>query len=290
MNSNDTQRLRNHMQCWLRDWPRGLSSEWQQVLHEVMPDFNAIRYTTIIDSDQRVYPRRYQNSRNFPDAPVGSHIFRALNNVSPSRTRVVYIGQDPYPRTSRATGRAFEVGDKKTWDQVGGIRSMRRICQQVAAKRANNQRLQRPNGWKSLKCNIADGTIRMPCLGQHFDDWERQGVLLLNQSLTATTKRRGNGRGPHPHLRDHLKLWKPVVSRICSHLAGNYQPVFVLLGSEAQNAFDALCDLPPGVCTVRRAHPAYSPTKGKVPFLEERNLFDEIDEKLLQSRNSTIDW
>ena len=294
MTTSQTQRLRNHMQDWLNDWPCGLSFEWQQIIGDVMPDFQSIRCTSIIDSDQRVYPRRYRHSSDLQDAPNGSHIFHALNNLSPSCTRVVFIGQDPYTRASRATGRSFEAGDKDTWNQIGGIPSLRRICQQLAANRTDDQSFQRANSWQSLKCKIANGTVSMPCLSQHFDDWKRHGVLLLNQSLTATTAatrpRDTRVRGSHPHLIDHLKMWKPVVSAICSYLAENFQPVFVLLGSKAQSAFGDLRNVSTDVCTVCRAHPAYARADRTVPFLEERNLFDEINCKLQQSHNSTIDW
>ena len=291
MTSSQTQRLRNHMQHWLKDWPDGLSSEWQQIIGDVMPDFNSIRCCSIINSDQCVYPRRYPHSCDIQDAPDGSHIFHALNNLSPASTRVVFIGQDPYTTTSRATGRSFEAGDKDTWDQVGRITSLRRICQQLAATRTDDQCYQRANSWQSLKKKIADETVSMRRLSQHFDDWERQGVLLLNQSLTATTRLR-SGDHPHlsDHLSDHLNMWKPVVSTICSYLARCRQPVFVLLGSRARSAFSDLRNIPPDTYTVCRYHPAFTAGERKVPFLVGKNLFDEINEKLLQSHNSTICW
>ena len=129
MNARAAQKLRSHMQQWLHDWPNGVCREWRQVIGKVAPDFKAIRCTTTIHSDEYVYPRRYPHSSGLRDAPEGSHIFHALSNLSPSDTCVVLIGQDPYTTSSRATGRSFEAGDKNTWDQVGRIPSLRRICQ-----------------------------------------------------------------------------------------------------------------------------------------------------------------
>ena len=101
-------------------------------------------------------------------------------------------------------------------------------------------------------------------------------------------------REPHPHLRDHLAMWKPVIGKICSYLAKNNHAVFVLLGSKAQDAFDELSNVSDNVCTVRRAHPGFTdrhaPTGRNVPFLKGQNLFAEINKKLLRRRNKRIDW
>ena len=281
------------MQRWLNDWPCGVRRDWRQIIGNVTPDFEAIRCTTRIHSDQCVYPRRYPHSTGLPDAPEGSHIFHALSNLSPSDTRVVLIGQDPYTASSRATGRSFEAGDKDTWDRVGNIPSLRRICQQLAAKRTGNQEYRCAKSWKSLRRDIANGTVPMPCISQHFDHWERQGVLLLNRSLTATS-RQGGMSGAHPHLCDHLAMWKPIVSTICSYLVENNHVVFVLLGSEAKRVFGSLPNLPPNASTVCRYHPGFTdrhaPAGRNVPFLKGQNLFDEIDEKLPRSHNRMIDW
>ena len=231
--------LRNHMQQWLSPWQNGLSQAWIGVIGNAGPDVQQVKHNTTIWPRQVVYPKRLQTSNSPLSAPARSHIYRAFDNCPPNETRVVFIGQDPYPKPNRATGRAFEAGDKATWDQVGGITSLRRICQQLVAWRIGTTNYPYSNGWQTLKCDIGNGSVLMPGLLQSFNYWEAQGVLLLNLSLTATSFS-SDRRGSAQHLCDHIAMWEPFVSGICSTLAQHNRVVFVLLGHKAQCFFDRL--------------------------------------------------
>ena len=283
-------KLRDHIAVWLGDWQHGLSDGWLRAIGPANPDYRAIRCASTIEPPHFVYPRRRLDAAHPENVPDRSHIYRALNELPPDRVAVVFVGQDPYTVPARATGRAFEAGGQSEWQRVGRITSLRRICQQLAAYSTGNLRYQQVDNWQLLKRNIADGRVQMPTVPETFDNWQNAGVLLLNQSLTATTRPAGM-IGDHPHLRDHLKLWRPIVRRICQHLAQENDIVFVLLSGKAQRFFDAIPGLPSEVRTVRRCHPAYIERETRrCPFLEGPNLFQEIDGLLEELGRNPVPW
>jgi uracil-DNA glycosylase len=123
--------------------------------------------------------------------------FRALRLVPPVDTKVVIFGQDPYPTAGHADGLAFSAGH-------GRPRSLARIFEVLAADRP---------GW------------RPPEVWQ-LDGWARQGVLLLNPTLTVEVGAAGS------HLKaGWLALTSEIVSVLCSR---SRPPVFLLWGGKAQ--------------------------------------------------------
>jgi uracil-DNA glycosylase len=128
--------------------------------------------------------------------------YAALNLVTPSDARVVILGQDPYHGEDRgiqqAHGLAFSVPE--------GVRpppSLRNILKELESD------LGRP-------AHLAGGNLT---------SWARQGVLLLNASLTT----RGGVAGAH------TRLWNGFTDALISYLGQRPQPlVFILWGGHAQ--------------------------------------------------------
>ncbi|MBX3620889.1 MAG: uracil-DNA glycosylase [Rhizobacter sp.] len=153
-----------------------------------------------------------------PIAPADP--FRALRLVAPSQAKVVIFGQDPYPTAGHADGLAFSAGQGKP-------RSLARIFEVLAADRP---------GWH-------------PPAVWKLDGWARQGVLLLNPTLTVEVGRAGS----------HLKVgWLALTSEIASTLCDRQTPpTFMAWGGKAQEFLAKA--LPPGrsprVLTAR--HPSY---------------------------------
>jgi uracil-DNA glycosylase len=168
--------------------------------------------------------------------------FRALRLVSPAEAKVVIFGQDPYPTAGHADGLAFSAGH-------GRPRSLGRIFEVLAADRP---------GWKPPEVWKLDG-------------WAKQGVLLLNPSLTVEVG----------HAGSHLKVgWLALTSEIVSVLCRQASPpTFLLWGGKAQ-AFLAKA-LPAGgsprVLVTR--HPSYDIRK---QFMVEGSHFLATQEK--------VDW
>lgn len=176
----------------------------------VLPGWTATRRTDLIERIRGV-------SANRPIGPPDP--FRALRLVAPNEVQVVILGQDPYPKPGQADGLAFSAG-------AGRPASLRRVFQVLAADRPG---FVAPPVWK-------------------LDAWARQGVLLLNPTLTIEIGRIGS----------HMDCgWQVLTSEIIGHLSARERPpVFMLWGAKAQAFFDAACA--PGVTlpTLRTRHPS----------------------------------
>jgi uracil-DNA glycosylase len=94
---------------------------------------------------------------NPPDAdnitPDAELIFRCFEVFDPEETRVVIVGQDPYPGKGVATGLAFQVSKPPLPP------SLRNVFKEVR------------RSYPDANCDLSD--------------WGRQGVLLFNRSLTT---------------------------------------------------------------------------------------------------------
>lgn len=137
------------------------------------------------------------------ERPIGPpDPFRALRFGDPASIKVVIFGQDPYPRPGHADGLAFSAGHGKP-------ASLRRVFQVLAEDRP---------GWKP------------PALWK-LDGWARQGVLLLNPTLSIEIGVIGS----------HLNCgWQALTSDIVKILCGMPNPpVFMLWGDKARQFFDA---------------------------------------------------
>jgi uracil-DNA glycosylase len=153
-----------------------------------------------------------------PIAP--SDPLRALRFGSPESIKVVIFGQDPYPTAGHADGLAFSAGR-------GRPRSLQRVFEVLAADRPG---FVPPSDWR-------------------LDGWARQGVLLLNPTLTVEVGRAGS----HLHCGWHV-LTSEIVRLLCARAE---PPVFLLWGSQAQQFFAAA--RPPGANpqVLATRHPSY---------------------------------
>ena len=146
--------------------------------------------------------------------------FRALRLVPPEAAKVVIFGQDPYPTAGHADGLAFSAGR-------GRPRSLARIFEVLAQDRPG---FVPPARWG-------------------LDVWARQGVLLLNPTLTVEVGVTGA----------HLSCgWQVLTSQIVVFLCGmQAPPVFFLWGGKAQAFFAHAkpAGASPRVLTSR--HPSY---------------------------------
>jgi uracil-DNA glycosylase len=146
--------------------------------------------------------------------------FRALRLVSPTQAKVVIFGQDPYPTAGHADGLAFSAGH-------GRPRSLARIFEVLAADKP---------GWKPPEVWKLDG-------------WAKQGVLLLNPTLTVEVGIAGS------HLRcGWLALTSEIVSVLCRL---KEPPTFLLWGGKAQDFLAKA--VPEGAApqVLQTRHPSY---------------------------------
>ncbi len=179
--------------------------------------------------------------------PARENIFRALH-IAPHDVKVIVVGQDPYPNAAHACGLSFSV-PSGTHPLPG---SLRNIISEIKSDIGN--------------CDVTDGDL---------EPWLRQGVLLLNRTLTVEA---GNSDS-------HKDLgWAQVTDHIVKAAVG-IQPnvVGVLWGKQAQ----ALADYFAEGRVVVGVHP--SPLSAHRGFLGSRP-FSRVNQLLIDAGNDPIRW
>ncbi|MFA6024193.1 MAG: uracil-DNA glycosylase [Candidatus Gracilibacteria bacterium] len=164
--------------------------------------------------------------------PAPANIFRAFELCPFEEVKVVILGQDPYHGPGQANGLCFSV----------------------------NSGVQMPpslqNIFKEIQADLG-GILRTEgCL----DDWARQGILLLNATLTVQAHQAGSHQ---------KKGWEPFTDAVVEALSREKENlVFILWGRYAQEKgarIDASRHL-----ILKAAHPsplsAYSGFFGSKPF------------------------
>lgn len=148
-----------------------------------------------------------------PPAPL---VFSALDACPPQQTRVIILGQDPYPTPGHAQGLAFSVAP--------GVRPLPRSLVNIYREMTDD-----------LGACPSDGDLRF---------WAQQGVLLLNTALTVPAHAAGA----------HAKLgWSALAEQVLARL--NDRPRAALLwGAHAQQFAPLLTH--PDHLILRSAHPS----------------------------------
>ena len=133
----------------------------------------------------------------FPPRPL-----RALELTPPEDVRVVILGQDPYHGRGQAEGLAFSVAPG-----VALPPSLRNI-------------------FKELQRDLGTPAPAWPQPGGSLVQWARNGVLLLNTTLTVEEGRPASHAG---------QGWELLTDAVIRHVAQGPRPVvFMLWGSHAQ--------------------------------------------------------
>lgn len=126
-----------------------IESGWKRVLSQ---EFAAPYFRELTARVRDEYSRP-----NNPCYPPGSHIFAAFDNTPFDQVKVVIMGQDPYHGPGQANGLAFSVPP--------GV--------------------QIPPSLRNIFKEVSDDTGAPIPVDGDLTRWARQGVLLLNASLTV---------------------------------------------------------------------------------------------------------
>ncbi len=130
--------------------------------------------------------------------PAGSQIFRAFDLSPFDSTKVVILGQDPYHEPHQAHGLCFSV----------------------------DKGVQFPPSLQNIYKEIHDDIGTVVSSQGDLSDWARQGVLLLNATLTV----RAHQAGSHQN-----KGWEQFTDAVIHRLAEQREHiVFILWGAYAQ--------------------------------------------------------
>ena len=180
--------------------------------------------------------------------PLGA-TFHAFALTAPAEVRVVILGQDPYHSQGQANGLCFSVAN--------GVKippSLRNI-------------------YKELHADLGIA----PSTSGDLTSWARQGVLLLNATLTV----RQDGAGTH---QGHG--WEVFTDAVVRTLGASQSPiVFVLWGAFARNKKSLITQ--PQHTIIESVHP--SPLSAHNGFFGSKP-FSRINQALRANGSDPIDW
>jgi len=286
--------LRAKFKQFLGGWQDDVNASWRKVLNGVEPNLAAIGSGLTLEEQETIFPGRKGSPA--PGARADSHVFRALDGLKPRDVTAVVLGQDPYPMSSRATGRSFEQGDLAAWSASPKkvAESLRRILQIAAHFRTGEDKyLAGDAAWAGVVSDIDAALLNIKAPRDFFDEWQKQGVLCLNAGLTLS-------RFQKDVQQAHFALWRPVVQRILTTLATrkDQRVVFLLWGGVAQKTFNELGILQAAkdagtdqrIAVVTHVHPAAEDKTGKPRFFGPPNTFTAANEKLTTIGGPIINW
>lgn len=137
--------------------------------------------------------------------PPGGLIFAAFEQTPFQRVKVVILGQDPYHGAGQAHGLCFSVP----------------------------KGIQKPPSLQNIFKEIyADIGITMPVSG-NLEKWARQGVLLINATLTVRANQAGSHQG---------KGWEKFTDAVIKAISGNLKGVVFLLWGNYAHAKETIID------------------------------------------------
>tara|TARA_B100000795_G_scaffold239114_1_gene200595 strand:- start:513 stop:1193 length:681 start_codon:yes stop_codon:yes gene_type:complete len=216
-----------------------LNSEWKAFLKEELNsnNFQAIISTLLIER------------KNHTIFPKNDAIFNAFNFTIPNKIKVVILGQDPYHRESQAHGLAFSVPN--------GVKippSLRNIFKELKS---------------DLNYSISSNG--------NLESWAKQGVLMLNASLTVREKVAGS----------HQKLgWETFTDSVIKKISDKKEGIiFLLWGAFAQKKLELIDKRKHHILIT--SHP--SPFSAYRGFLG-CNHFSKTNKILIKNNQQTINW
>jgi len=234
-----TMTLSTYSQTKLGKWSQQIFSLPE--IKEIMGD---------IDRDLRDDLKEYGDKVRF--LPAFDHIFRAFELSDWDQTRVVILGQDPYfSNVNEAMGLSFSVPD--------GVKIPPSLS----------------NIFKEIKNTYDDYEI--PKSG-NLENWAKQGVLLLNSSLTVRHKKK----------ECHMRIWKTLTDKIIQLISKNKEKpvVFMLWGNYSKSKMKYI-DARKHI-VLKSVHP--SPMAANRGGWFGNMHFGTSNIKLMETDQDPIDW
>ncbi|MCX8125390.1 MAG: uracil-DNA glycosylase [Spirochaetes bacterium] len=178
-------------------------------------------------------------------SPRPEDVVKVFKLTDPKKINIIILGQDPYPNPNHATGIAFSVPPET--DPLPATLKV------LFAELKQNYGIIRTNG--------------------DLTDWVRQGVLLLNASLTYTDEE---------NREIHYAAWRSILKPFLRDYVKEYSDVLIVaLGNKAAS-----------ICPDDHEHVLHfshpSPLSAK-SFLGCQ-MFRKIDEHLLRLKKQPIKW
>ncbi|MEA4974314.1 MAG: uracil-DNA glycosylase [Paludibacter sp.] len=216
-----------------------IEKSWKEALQA---EFDKPYFAALVD----FVKQEYATKKIFPPAPL---IFNAFDQCPLDEVKVVMLGQDPYHGPGQAHGLCFSVNDGVDFPP-----SLVNIFKEIDR----------------------DLHIPVPSTGNLLR-WAKQGVLLLNATLTVEAHKAGSHQGKG------WEIFTDAVIRILSEKRDNL--VFMLWGSYAQQKGVLINHAKHMV--LRSVHP--SPLSAYRGFIGCGH-FSEANEFLISKEKTPIQW
>ena len=236
-----------------------LPSDWKKLIQE---DLENHRFDTLEKQVNQAYKDLGEQIAPNPD-----NIFRALKETPVHQVRVVILGQDPYQTPGLAQGLAFSIPKeiKPGWKAFPS--SLRNIS----------------------KALTLDGY--QPLLHGDLSGWAKQGVLLLNATLTVQLDLAAS----------HAQFgWQDLTDALLYRLAKTQSIIWLLWGAHAQKkkSLIELAEQESGLHQIilTASHPSgLSVYKTAEPFIypgDEKSCghFKKVNDYLLTQGLSPVEW
>lgn len=217
-----------------------IGNGWKEVLK---PEMDKAYFKELID----FVDLEYKNHECFPKE---EHIFEAFNLCDLDNLKVVIIGQDPYHDVNQAHGLCFSVNDG-----ISHPPSLRNIFKEIET----------------------DLGIAYPNSG-NLERWGKQGVLLLNATLTV----KAHNAGSH-----QKKGWEKFTDTVISVISEKRENVVFLLWGGYAKKKGLKIDVNKH-CVLTSGHP--SPLSANRGFWFGNKHFTKTNEYLELNNINKINW
>lgn len=236
-----------------------IPEDWQQLL---MPLSEDPKWIQLLE-DLQIQEDRARNTLGNEIAPTSNRVFRALSTTRVDDVKVVILGQDPYHTPELAQGLAFSIPEAIRPGSKHFPSSLRNIS----------------------KALVLDGF--KPLFHGNLEHWAKQGVLLLNTTLTVQLGQ-ANAHADWG--------WQIFTDRLIESLALQQGPIaWFLWGSFAQKKTTLIAQ-DHGHLILQASHPSgLSVYKTPKPFLYPGDIkscghFKQANKWLIDQQKSPISW
>lgn len=182
-------------------------------IHEDYYDFFTMEKVAAINSFIKC-----MEIRKIEYTPKNEYIFKALRSSLSSR-KVCILSNESYSQGEIATGLAFEVKNTSWVNHEINI-SLKNILKLLYktynGKMEDIEKIRKEIGYNEF-------AILPP--NELFKSWEKQGVLLLNSSLTTIAEKTG----------EHNEFWHPFTRELMEYISTkNENIIYLLLGKDTE--------------------------------------------------------
>jgi uracil-DNA glycosylase len=196
----------------LRDIIKATHPSWHKSLQ------SAFR---VMDSE---YLEFLKSGKYFPNR---DNFLNAFKTLPKSDVKYILFGQDPYPREESAIGYAFIDGKVKSIFSQNGLSkevnratSLRNFIKMALVAMG---RLEADNTSKEAVAKVKKDDL-ISSIFELKDNFERNGVMLLNTALIFTDKKES---------KYHIKQWQPFIKELLSQIDSSVE--LILFGNFAKD-------------------------------------------------------